>query len=43
MRTKLIISRTIYILKSKKNTKFKEVDIKKIINKTRIQKEDLYV
>ena len=29
--------------KSKKNIKFKEVDIKKIINKTKIHKEDLYV
>ncbi len=29
--------------KSKKNTKLKEVDIKKIINKTKIQKEDLNV
>ena len=29
--------------KSKKNTKFKEVDIKKIINKNKIQKEDLDV
>ena len=29
--------------KSKKNTKFTEVDIKKIINKTKIKKEDLNV
>ena len=29
--------------KSKKNIRFKEVDIKKILNKTKIQKEDLYV
>ena len=29
--------------KSKKNIKFKEVDIKKIINKNKIQKEDLDV